>query len=81
MRQIMSAFASYIDVPEAHLQDHSVVVSPESRTDESRPQPVRIHSGKEKPESAYTAVYYRDYWYWVDNDYWLTERAIRVRST
>ena len=50
-------------------------------SDESRPQIVRIHSGKDKPESASTAVYYRDHWYWVDDGCWLIERAIRLRST
>ena len=50
MLQIMQAFASHLDVPEAHLKDHSAWPSLESTaTAEGRQQSVRIHSGKNKP--------------------------------
>jgi hypothetical protein len=50
MLQIMQAFASRMDVPEAHLNDHSAWPSIESApTAESRQQNVRIRSGKENP--------------------------------
>ena len=28
---------------------------------------MRVHHSKEKPDYAFTAVRYRDYWYWVDD--------------
>jgi hypothetical protein len=79
MLQIMQAFASHLDVPPAHLKDHSAWPSLESAaTPESSPQTVRIHSGKEKPAGAFAAVRYRDHWFWVDNGDFYTKRALTV---
>ncbi|MEI7899929.1 MAG: hypothetical protein WCK89_06725, partial [bacterium] len=79
MLQIMQAFASRLDVPAAHLKDHSAWPSLEnaSAAASSRPTP-RIHSGKEKPSDAFAAVRYRDYWFWVDNGDLQTKRALTV---
>lgn len=76
MLQIMGAFASYLDVPEAHLKDHSAVPAFENTTAEPQPNGVRIHSGKEKPSAAFVAVRYHDYWFWIDNGDWQTKRAL-----
>jgi hypothetical protein len=79
MLQIMQAFASRLDVPEAHLKDHSAWPSVENApTAEGRQQNARIHSGKEKPSGAFAAVRYRDYWFWVDNGDLQTKRALTV---
>jgi len=79
MLQIMQAIASHLDVPEAHLKDHSAWPSPENATTaEGRQQSVRIHSGKDKPAGAFAAVRYRDYWFWVDNGDFRTKRALTV---
>jgi len=75
----MQAFASWTDVPEAHLKDHSAWPTAEhAPTAESGRQNVRIYSGKQKPASAYAAVRYRDYWFWVDNGDLRTKRALTV---
>jgi hypothetical protein len=74
--QIMAAFASYLDAPEEHLDDHSAVPAFENAAPEVRQSLVRIHSGKDKPEKAFAAVHYRDYWYWVDDGDWQTKRAL-----
>lgn len=76
MLQIMAAFASYLDAPEEHLEDHSATPGLEHVAPEDRGGRVRIHSGKEKPASAYVAVHYRDYWFWIENGDWLTKRAL-----
>jgi hypothetical protein len=76
MLQIMSAFASYMDVPEAHLKDHSAVPAFEKAAPESGQNKVRIHSGKEKPANAFVAVRYRDHWFWIDDGDWQTKRAL-----
>ena len=76
MLQIMGAFASYLDVPEAHLKDHSAVPAFENAAPESRRNKVRIHSGKEKPANAFAAVRYRDHWFWIDDGDWQTKRAL-----
>lgn len=79
MLQIMTAFASYLDVPAVHLKDASAWPSPESApTMEGRRQSPLIHSGKEKPANAFAAVHYRDHWFWVDNGDFHTKRALTV---
>ncbi len=76
MLQIMGAFATYVDVPEAHLKEHRTIPALESSAPESRQDRVRIHSGKEEPANAFVAVRYRDYWFWVDDGDWQTKRAL-----
>ena len=76
MLQIMGAFASYLDVPAAHVQDRSASPSLESATADGSQGRVRIHSGKDKPADAFAAVHYRDYWFWVDDGDWQTKRAL-----
>jgi len=79
MLQIMQAFASPMDVPEAHLKDHSAWPSVETATAaEGLQKNLRIHSGKEKPANAFAAVRYRDYWFWVENGDLRTKRALTV---
>ncbi len=76
MMQILAAFASYVDVPESDLLSHSAVPAVDNPNAESRPQVVRIHSGKDKPAAAYAAVHYRDRWFWIDDGDWKTKRAL-----
>ena len=76
MLQIMGAFASYLDVPEAHLKEHSAMAAFENTAPKSRRDAVRIHSGKDKPAAAFAAVRYRDYWFWIDDGDWRTKRAL-----
>ena len=76
MLQIMEAFASYLDVPEAHLKDHSAVPAFENSAPASRRDAVRIHCGKDKPAAAFASVRYRDHWFWIDDGDWRTKRAL-----
>ena len=76
MLQIMGAFASYMDVPRAHLKDHSAVPAFEHVAPENRQDPVRIHSGKDKPAETFAAVHYRGYWFWIEDGDWATKRAL-----
>jgi len=77
MLQIMQAFASYVDVPDVHLQDQSAWPSPDN-TAESPQQKLRIHSGKERPAQAFAAVRYREHWFWVENGDRPSKRALTV---
>jgi len=74
--QIMAAFSSYLDVPEAHLKDHRAVPAFEHTPEQVRKAQVRIYSGKAKPAEAFTAVHYRDHWFWIDDGDWQTKRAL-----
>jgi hypothetical protein len=76
MLQIMSAFSTYIDVPEAHLKDRSAIPALEGVAPENRADIVRIHSGKDKPAHAFVAVRYRDHWFWIDDGDFQTKRAL-----
>ena len=76
MLQIMSAFASYMEVPEAHLKDHSAAPALGGSPGENRPDQTMIHSGKDKPAKAFAAVCYRGHWFWIDECDWRTKRAL-----
>jgi hypothetical protein len=76
MLQIMSAFATYLGVPAEHLKDHSAMPAFENTPPGSRKDVVRIHSGKEKPATAFIAIQYRNHWFWVDDSDWQTKRAL-----
>jgi len=75
MLQIMGAFATYLEVPEAHVKDHSALPAFEKAASGTRRDPVWIHSSKDKPAHAFAAVHYRDHWFWVDDGDWKTKRA------
>ena len=76
MLQIMGAFASYMDVPEADLKANCAVPAFENTAPESRSTAVRIHSGQEKPANAFAAVQYHRHWFWIDDGDWQTKRAL-----
>jgi 3'-phosphoadenosine 5'-phosphosulfate sulfotransferase len=75
MLQIMGALASYVEIPDAHLQDRSATPAFVDVTGQSQVRRARIRSGKERPEQAYATVRYRDHWYWVDESDAMTKRA------
>jgi hypothetical protein len=76
MLQILMAFASYVEVPAAHLEDRSAVPPLAVAAGERSNEVVQIHSGTEEPANAYAAVRYRDHWFWIDNGDWQTKRAL-----
>jgi hypothetical protein len=76
MLQILSAFAAFLDVPEAHRRDGSAVIPGDGAAPDDHQRRVRIHSGSEEPASSFVAVRYRDHWFWVDNGDWVTKRAL-----
>jgi len=76
MLQILSAFASYVEVPAAHLEDGSAVPPLPVAAGQRSGNVVRIHSGTEEPVNAYAAVRYSDHWFWIDNGDWQTKRAL-----
>lgn len=76
MLQIIAAFASYLDVPAEHLRDRRATPSVISTASTGERNAVRIHSGKEKPAEAFTAVRFHGYWYWIADDDWQTKRAL-----
>lgn len=76
MLQIMAAFSSYVDVPAAHLANHSALPGFESASAAGRQQPVQVHSGTAKPTNAFATVNYQGHWFWIDEADWQTKRAL-----
>lgn len=76
MLQIIGAFASYIDVPAAHLSDGSATGAPDAGAGDAPAPRVRIRSDVRKPEGAFAAVSYRGHWFWIDESDWQTKRAL-----
>lgn len=73
MIQILSSFASYVDVPKEHVLEGRAI--PSLETGENM---TMIHNGKNKPADAFGAVHYRDYWFWIDDCDWRSKRALSV---
>jgi hypothetical protein len=73
MLQILSAFASFVEVPPEHLNEKRAMPGFE-RTDQR--DVGRIRSGRSKPEQSYAAVQYRGHWFWVDDGDFQTKRAL-----
>jgi hypothetical protein len=73
MLQILQAFASYVEVPAAHLEAKIAMPAFEGTTDR---EVGRIRSGPDRPTEAYAATRYRDCWFWVDDSDWQAKRAL-----
>jgi len=76
MVQIMTAFATYIDAPAEHVQNHSATPALGNDSADGLQPLVRIHSGKDRPAASFVAVKYRDYWFWIDESDLQTKRAL-----
>ncbi len=67
--QIMIALATEVDVPPEHVADGRTVPSlPKSNgTAPERSRLIDIRYSVKKPENAFTAVKYRNHWFWIDD--------------
>jgi len=67
--QVIVNLAASIEVPETHVAEKRV--NPSSTEERAAGSPVpplmRIRSSSEKPEDAFVAVPYRNYWFWIDD--------------
>jgi hypothetical protein len=71
MLQIMIKLATSIDVPSEHIAEGRTVPSIASTESEAKSRKlIDIQHSKEPPADAFTAIKYRDYWYWIsDRDF------------
>ena len=67
--EIIVDFASYIEVPDIHVEEKRVNPTQTEDTGPGVPSTplIRIHSSREKPADAFVAVPYRGYWFWIDD--------------
>ena len=77
MLEIFVEIASFMDVPEDHVTDKRVmpVMVDEDKVISGFPPLIRIQNSIEKPEDAFTAVYYRNYWFWIDDRDFMSKRT------
>jgi hypothetical protein len=77
MMQIMVALSTQITVPPEHVADGRTVASLSSSKNftEDLGQFIKISSSTDKPENAYTAVKYKEHWFWVDDRDFKSKRA------
>jgi hypothetical protein len=73
MLQVLTAFASYVDVPDEHLK---MGLAPPSLNDEGDRTVGRIRSGTDRPENAFAAVRYHGRWFWIDGSDFAAKRAL-----
>lgn len=73
MLQILMAFASEVDVPPEDVARGAALpgfVATERSTSG------RIHSGPRRPDSTFTAVQYRNHWFWIKDEDLEAKRAL-----
>ncbi len=67
--EIIIDLASYIDVPEVHVEEKRVnpTLVEEGPTDRQLSPLIRVHSCPHRPADAFVAVPYKGYWFWIDD--------------
>jgi hypothetical protein len=67
--QILKELGADVEVPTEHIAERLTYppIQEPGGINQSLPPLIRIHAGKSRPEDAFAAVKYYDYWYWIDN--------------
>jgi hypothetical protein len=66
--QILNLLGSNVEVPPEHIAESRTYPQiTETAETQSLPPLLRIHAEKSRPEDAFAAINYRDYWYWIDD--------------
>lgn len=77
MLQIIIALALQVDVPAEHVADGRTIGAlrraGNNETDQGRL--IDIKHSVEKPDNAFTAVRYRDHWFWIDDRDFFSKRT------
>ncbi len=65
--QIIIQLAIEVDVPDRHVEEGRTIASRASDPENRQARMIQIESGSQRPEDAFTAVKYRDHWFWIDD--------------
>lgn len=68
LQEILEELASGVDVPAQDVTAGRATSVPAIVENPASPPLIHIHSGPAPPEDAYSAVYYQNLWFWIDND-------------
>ena len=74
--EILTDLSSYIDVPAANVEQKRTFPSPAPEIVNGAPVPalIRILTSSQKPDDAFSAVPYRQEWYWIDDKDFASKR-------
>jgi hypothetical protein len=74
--EILTDLSSYIEVPVASVEQKRTFPSPAPEIVNGAPVPalIRILSSPQKPDDAFSAVPYRQEWYWIDDKDFASKR-------
>jgi hypothetical protein len=76
MLDILVELSGSIEVPELHVVEKRTFPTREEDVLEGQKvqRLMRIHSEEKKPDDAFAAVHFRNYWYWIDDRDWVSKR-------
>jgi hypothetical protein len=76
MLDILVELSGNIEVPEAHVVEKRTFPTREEDAFEGQKvqRLMRILSQEKKPDDAFAAVQFRNYWYWIDDRDWISKR-------
>jgi hypothetical protein len=68
MKEILDEFAAGVDVPVEDVAAGRATSVPAIAESPDFSPLIYIHSGPAAPVDAYSAVYYQNHWFWIEND-------------
>jgi hypothetical protein len=73
---VLQELSAGIEVPEIHVTEQRTYATREEEVFEGQkiPSLTRIHSGKNKPHDAFVAVQHQGWWYWIDDQDFISKR-------
>jgi hypothetical protein len=80
MLDILVDLSGNIEVPEVHVFEKRTFPTREEDVfqGEKVQRLMRIHSQEKKPDDAFAAVRFHNYWYWIDDRDWISKRIFSL---
>jgi hypothetical protein len=68
MQEILAELAAGVDVPQEDVAEGRATMVPAIAEDPKTRPLIHIDSGPAPPSNAYSAIFYHDRWFWIDDD-------------